>query len=84
MRVEFYSQIDFIFGRTLTGIKAVLSFGLSCLSSITYAQTDTSIIGTWKIVSVKAAGIYFNFKQTQYRCPMRLSISSRIKLNKKS
>ena len=55
MRVEFYSQFEFLFGTTLT-MKTVLSFGLFVfLSSINYAQADTSIFDTWKIVSVKMA-----------------------------
>ena len=39
------------------------------LVSTSYAQADTSIIGTWKIVSVKTAGIYFNFKTDSVSLP---------------
>jgi hypothetical protein len=51
-------------------MKVVLSFALiTFLSSTSYSQTDTSIIGTWKIVSVKSADIYFNFKTDSISLP---------------
>lgn len=51
-------------------MKAVFPFAVIVfLSSISYAQTDTSIIGTWKIVSVKMADIYFNFNTDSISLP---------------
>jgi hypothetical protein len=51
-------------------MKAVFPFAVIVfLSSISYAQTDTSVIGTWKIVSVKMADIYFNFNTDSISLP---------------
>ena len=55
-------------------MKAVFPFAVIVfLSSISYAQTDTSIIGTWKIVSVKMAEIYFNFNTDSISLPNEVS-----------
>lgn len=36
---------------------------LLTISSSIHAQTDTSIIGVWKIVSIEMDGVYYNFKK---------------------
>ena len=49
--------------------KIVLFVFAVLISSISRAQIDTSIIGSWKIVSIEMAGIYYNLKKDSISLP---------------